>query len=221
MKKNKLQNIKAISEMLEGTHKFQTKKSTGFSDAEATAKKNAKHEVGEIWEEVDSVSGVTYIIEQRDGFRVKKTKNSEVFQEIRDELRIFKNCRKETCTCLTPNRIDEKMRKVHNMCFDCVIEFEHELRTEGKYEEYEKSKIRANALAWLETAEQDMKLMKAAYTSAMEFVSSTNGDVETWQAKMTKEEFEEKIETEFVKFKEKFLANLDGKQINEEQDELN
>ena len=62
MKKNKLQNIKAISEMLEGTHKFQTKKSTGFSDAESTAKKNAKHEVGEIWEEVDSASGVTYII---------------------------------------------------------------------------------------------------------------------------------------------------------------
>lgn len=224
MKKNKLQNIKAISEMLEGTHKFQTKKSTGFSDAEATAKKNAKHEVGEIWEEVDSASGVTYIIEQRDGFRVKKTKNSEVFQEIRDELRIFKNCRKETCTCLTPNRIDEKMRKVHNMCFDCVVEFEHELRTTGKYEEYEKEKIRANAIAWLKSAEQDMKLMKAAYTSAMEFVSSTNGDVETWKAKMTKEEFEEKIESDFAKFKEDFLAKLDKQTSinkNEKQDELN
>jgi hypothetical protein len=52
-------------------------------------------------------------------------------------------------------------------------------------------------------------------------LKSKEVNVETWQAKMTKEEFEEKIETEFVKFKEKFLANLDGKQINEEQNEVN
>ena len=221
MKKNKLQNIKAVSEMLDGTHKFQTKTTVGFSDAESTARKSAKHEIGDIWEEVDSTSGVTYTIEQRDGFRVRKPKNSEIFQEIRDEQRIFKNCRKETCTCTAPKRLDEKMRKIHNMCFDCVIEMEHELRVDGKYEEYEREKIRANALAWLNTAEQDVKLMKLAYTQAMEFVSSTNGDVETWKAKMTKEEFEEKIETDFLKFKEDFIARLDGKQINTEEEHGN
>jgi hypothetical protein len=113
------------------------------------------------------------------------------------------------------------MRKVHNMCFDCVIEMEHDLRKEGKYAEYEQEKIRANALAWLTSAEQDMKLLKTAYTQAMEFVSSTNGDVEHWSAKMTKEEFEEKIEADFAKFKENFLAKLDGKQQIEEQDETN
>ena len=69
----KLQNIKAIQEMLDGTHRFQTKKTVGFSDADAVAKKNERHEVGDIWEETNS-SGVTYIIEQRDGFRIKKTK---------------------------------------------------------------------------------------------------------------------------------------------------
>jgi len=222
MKKNKLQNIKAVQEMIDGTHKFQTKKTVGFSDAESTSKKNAKHEIGEIWEEFDSASGVTYVIEQRDGFRVRKPKNSEVFQEIRDELRIFKNCRKETCTCVAPNHIDEKMRKVHNMCFDCVIEMEHDLKKEGTYEEYERGKIRANALSWLASAEQDMKLLKTAYTQAMEFVSSTNGDVEHWSAKMTKEEFEEKIETDFTKFKEDFISKLlDGKQQIEKQDETN
>ena len=39
MKNNKLQNVKAVKEMINGTHKFQTKKTTGFSDAESTAKK--------------------------------------------------------------------------------------------------------------------------------------------------------------------------------------
>ena len=39
-KTNKLQNIKAIQQMLEGNHKFQTKKTTGFSDAKETARKS-------------------------------------------------------------------------------------------------------------------------------------------------------------------------------------
>ena len=35
----KLQNVKAIQQMLEGNHKFQTKKTVGFSDAKDAAKK--------------------------------------------------------------------------------------------------------------------------------------------------------------------------------------
>jgi hypothetical protein len=34
----KLQNIKAVQQMLDGTHKFQTKKTVGFSDAENKSK---------------------------------------------------------------------------------------------------------------------------------------------------------------------------------------
>ena len=34
----KLQNVKAIQQMLDGTHKFQTKKSIGFSDTKEAAK---------------------------------------------------------------------------------------------------------------------------------------------------------------------------------------
>jgi len=35
----KLQNIKAVKEMIAGTHKFQTKKTIGFSDAKQKAEK--------------------------------------------------------------------------------------------------------------------------------------------------------------------------------------
>ena len=44
-KSNKLQNIKAVKEMIAGTHKFQTKKTTGFSDAKEAAEKNKKRAV--------------------------------------------------------------------------------------------------------------------------------------------------------------------------------
>jgi len=206
----KLQNIKAIQQMLDGTHKFQSKKTIGFSDAEDVAKKNEKHQVGDVWEETDSVTGVTYVIEQRDGFRIKKTKSTEVLQTVREELRSFPNCRKDTCVCLGKHPLDIKMQKVHGMCFDCVIEMEHELKKDGKYEEYEQNKIQENALAWLRSAEQDVEMLKQAYTQASKFVTNSDGATEAWTAKMTPDEFQEKIEEQFKVFKDNFLKRING-----------
>ena len=89
---NKLQNIKAVKQMLDGTHKFQTKKTHGYSDTEATAKKNQHRDVGDIWEE--TIGSTIYLIEQKDGFRVKKPKNS-VAEEVRSYLNSFQKCPKE------------------------------------------------------------------------------------------------------------------------------
>jgi len=205
----KLQNTKAVQQMLDGTHKFQTKKTVGFSDAEIVAKRNERHEVGDTWEETDSSTGITYIYEQRDGFRVKKTKASDALQSIREEIRAFPNCRKETCTCIGTHQLDQKMRKIHGMCFDCTIEMEHELKKEGKFEEYEQSKIRENKLAWLAAAERDVAMLKQVYTEASNFVTNSEGQQEAWTARMTAEEFDETIQKQFDKFKQDFLNNLD------------
>ena len=206
----KLQNIKALQQMLEGNHKFQTRKTTGFSDAENTAKKNTKHEVGDVWEETDVTSGVTYVIEQREGFRIKRTKNSEVLQSVREELRAFPNCRKDVCTCSGQHALDKKMRSIHGMCFDCVIDMEHELKKSGQYSDYEQNKIRENATAWLADAERDVALLKQVYTQTTDFIQNSDGGIETWSAKMTPEEFEEKVQSQFDKFKQEFLAKLNG-----------
>ena len=212
----KLQNVKAVQQMLDGTHKFQTKKTVGFSDAKSKGKQSEHREVGDVWEETDT-HGNVYVIEQRDGFRIRKTKNFDVFQSIRDELQAFPNCRKDTCTCIGTHSLDQKMRKIHGMCFDCVIEMEHELKKSGQYKEYEQNKIHENALAWLRDAERDVELLKQAYTQAQEFVSNSDGYVETWSAKMTPEEFENTIQKQFNEFKKKFLENING----EKQDENN
>jgi hypothetical protein len=212
---NKLQNVKAIKQMLDGTHKFQTKKTVGFSDAKDAAKKSEHHEIGDVWEETDTAGNI-YVVEQREGFRIRKTKNSDVFQSIRDEIRSFPNCRKETCTCLGTHPLDLKMRSIHGMCFDCVIEMEHEMKNDGTFNEYAQNKVRENALAWLRDAERDVELLKQAYTQASKFVTNAEGETEHWAAKMTIEEFEEKIQKEFDTFKEKFLNKLNGvKETNE------
>jgi len=205
----KLQNVKAVQQMLDGNHKFQTKKTTGFSDAKLVAQKNERHAIGDIWEETDSTGNI-FVIEQRDGYRIRKTKNSEIFQELRDDLKSFPNCRKEICTCPGTHRLDKKMQVIHKMCFDCVIDMEHEMTKAGTYKEYSKNKIRENALAWLASAERDVNMLKQTYTQAAEFVTNSEGALETWGAKMTPAEFEETVQSQFNKFKKNFLKNLDG-----------
>ena len=204
----KLQNIKAVKQMLDGTHKFQTKKTIGFSDAKQKAKKNEKRNVGDIWDE--EINGIMYTIEQKNGFRVKKPKNS-VMSEVREYLNSYPNCQKECCKT-SYNHLDKKMQKIHGMCYDCVIDMEHQLRKEGKYEEYEQTKIRNNALSWLKKAEQDVEHLKQVYTEDYTTVAGADGQLETWKAKMTPEEFKNKIEKEFDKFKENFLEKLNKKE---------
>jgi len=201
----KLQNIKAVKQMLDGTHKFQTKKSIGFTDAKQKAKQNQRREVGDIWEE--KIGNTIYTIEQMDGFRVKKPKNS-VSSEIREYLNSYPNCRKECCKT-SFNHLDKKMQRIHGMCYDCVIEMEHKLRISGEYEEYEKNKIRENKKAWLKQAEQDVQALKQAFTESHQYVTNADGVLETWEAQMTKEEFNEKVEKEFEKFKKDFLKTIE------------
>jgi hypothetical protein len=138
-------------------------------------------------------------------------------------MRKFGNCPKETCTCISPKPIDEKMRKIHNMCLDCVIDMEHQLKTNGEYENYEREKMRANALAWLAAAEKDVEALKQAYTETMSFVSNSEGQTETWAAKMTPEEFEEIVQSNFEKFKQTFLDKLNNNinPLNDSDDSIN
>ena len=219
MGKNKLQNIKAIEKMLDGTHKFQTKKTVGFSDIESSKKQNERHEVGDVWEDVDA-NGNVYIVEQFDGFRTRKPKNSEVLSEVRQALRSFPNCPKETCTCDPTYHLNKKMRAIHGMCLDCVIDMEHELKTQGKFEDYAREKVRANALAWLKKAEQDVDMLRETYTKAAKMVVNSDGDTQSYSARMTPEEFDEKVLKGFEEYKKDFLEKLNKnvKGIENEQD---
>jgi hemerythrin-like domain-containing protein len=111
--------------------------------------------------------------------------------------------------------LDLKMRGIHGMCFDCVIEMEHEMKTEGTFDEYARNKVRENALAWLQDAERDVEMLKKAYTQVAEFVTNSEGELETYAARMTPEEFESSVQQEFDKFKEQFLNKLNGETTNE------
>tara|TARA_B110000977_G_scaffold58074_1_gene78978 strand:+ start:1976 stop:2557 length:582 start_codon:yes stop_codon:yes gene_type:complete len=192
---SKLNNIKAVKEMIAGNHRTQTKNTVSFGEG----KDFIKREVGQQWLDDD---GNTW--EQKKGYKVKLGKLSE----LRTDVQTFSNCSKETCTCLTPSRNDLKMKVIHDMCFECVISMEHQLRIDGKYEEYEKNKVLENSKAWLKQAELEKETIKLAMKAR--FVNE-DGSLEDWDGGSW-EEIESKIDNEFQMFRENFINKLENKE---------
>ena len=73
----------------------------------------------------------------------KVSKMTELMQEAR--MPLF--CPK--CKKVMKKRLDNKMWNIYNHCFNCQSKFENKLRIEGKYEDWEKKKIRANKISFI------------------------------------------------------------------------
>ena len=185
----KLQNIKAVNQMLAGEHSFQTNKTVGFSSNNSEVKTRL---VGETWEVIDPKTNITYIHEQKNGYIMRTKTGADQLQTVRDSLTVF----------------NKKMKAAHNMCFDCVIDAEHEMKLNGTFNDYAVNKIKQNAYEWINRAENDIKLLKQTYTTSYQVLSNSQGSMETVDARMTPNEFAEKVEREFQEYKEKFLLKL-------------
>ena len=89
------------------------------------------------------------------------------------------------------------------------------IKNNGEFETYALEKVRNNALSWLDQAEQEVEILKKAYTEVSKVVINGDGLTENVEAKMTPEEFESTIEENFKLFKADFLKKLD-KQLNKD-----
>jgi len=195
----KIDSIQDVKKLLAGEHDSQQKVQVGFS-----ADKKEDNEIRKIGDKWFDEDGNEW--EQKNGYKVKLGKEWQ--QELHHYLNTFPNCPKENCTCGMPKRLDQKMKKIHGMCFDCVVDMEHKIRLEGKWDEYEKTKLKQNALAWLEDAERDKNLV-AEELSRLEFTNDF-GDNEKWNTPFNKEELLEKIEKEFSEFRKNFIEKLEN-----------
>jgi hypothetical protein len=104
------------------------------------------------------------------------------------------------------------MKAIHGMCLNCVIEMEHKLKLEGKYEEYERKKLLANAEAWLKQAEIEKEVLKTTLKAS--FVNE-DGSIEEWAEGMTEDELVKKIDNDFTKFKKDFIGKLKNEQTSD------
>jgi len=192
MGNSKLKNTKAVTEMLAGVHKTQTKRTVGFENSPTYVRRS----VGEQWEDENGD-----MWEQKAGYKVKLGK----LHQLREDLRKFPNCMKEVCDCKNPKRLDEKMRAFHGMCFDCVLSMESKLRISGEYDRYEKRKMLENAKAWLKQAQFEKEALKVALK--MKFINE-NGSVEEWNG-VNIEDVLLKVDIDFEKLRVDYIGKLE------------
>ena len=208
---DKLQNVKAVRQMIDGTHKSQTRKTHGFSDAAATAKRNEKHEIGDIWEETDPKSGTVWKITQFDGFRSKVPANS-VREEINEILNVPKTC--PTCDQkmkdVDEEHLNLKMYFIHKKCFSCVIKEETLIKARGKeaWEDYSRKKMLANAKSWMSDVDKEVEELKKAVTET--YWQNADGRSEDIDVSA----YMKKIDSDYQSLKDEILNNLESKNGN-------
>ena len=81
-------------------------------------------------------------------------KMTEIMQDVRMPL-FCKECNK-----IMKKKLDDKMWRLYGHCFDCQIKIENKLRIEGKYEEWEKEKIKQNKIAFIKDQMQTIEEWK-------------------------------------------------------------
>ena len=145
----------------------------GYSKAQIAYKE------GDIWEE----NGRNWTI--KDGVRQNITK----LDSAKKALQVPLACPK--CKGTMNYYLSQKMYKIHKMCFDCVIDYEAELRKAGLYQSYEKNMMQGSLKAFARDVEQ---WVLDSLETTNSFVTE-QGDLEDWNNNDSK-------------FKEQMTANL-------------
>lgn len=203
---SKLQNIKAIREMVDGTHKMQTRTTIGYDKPSD----NKVREVGEVWEEKNALGETVCWWEQMKGWKRKIHNRPDVnkaLTDAQDYLRSFPNCQKEKCTCVAPTSLDLKFKKRTGMCEDCVMSLETQLKIQGKFDEYAKGKMRNNAEAFFADADKEVEKLKDDLTKPITFLEDKFGNVETWKSENSKA-LTDQIDNQYNTLKEKVREKL-------------
>lgn len=142
-----------------------------YSDKTSTqigyTKIDVEHKEGDIWEE----NGKHWTI--KNGIKQTLTK----LDTIRKKILVPLLCPK--CSKTMKNKLDDVMYPIHNMCFDCVISYETELKRLGKFDEYQTNINKQSLLYHLK--EMENVLLDLLMSNSDESFVTENGDVEKWE----------------------------------------
>ncbi|QQO91864.1 hypothetical protein immuto35A_184 [Flavobacterium phage vB_FspM_immuto_3-5A] len=157
----------------------------GYSKAQVAYKE------GDIWEE----SGRTWTI--KNGIRQNITK----LDSAKKALQVPLACPK--CGGSMNYHLSHKMYKIHKMCFDCVIDYEAELRKAGLYESYEKNMMQGSLKAFARDVEQ---WVLDSLETTNTFVTE-QGDIEDWNSNDSK--FKEQLTSNLQEYLKHIRSHID------------
>ena len=158
-----------------------------MANAENSAEKNRKKEIGEIWTDSD---GKTW--EQKEFGKVRINEHSDTFADVRQYLQKLNTCAAPDCNTIKLSRADKKLISKTNYCTTCLAKKEYQIKLDGLWKEYEDYKIYSNMIAYgkelIAQFEQAYKDCKQEY----EFVHE-DGKIEKWVLERDAEEMKAEI----------------------------
>ena len=163
-------DVQRLRNLVQGKFGEKTRSSVGFTKADEF------HKEGDIWES----DGRTWTI--KDGIKQNITKLDKAKKAHVMPL-LCPNCKK-----VMKNRNDKSFYNLHKKCFNCVIDFEHDLRKQGKWEEYQQN-IKNNEID--KQIEEFKVYMKEKLNESNDGFVTENGDVEKWVGKLDESKVEE------------------------------
>jgi len=193
---SKLNNVKAVNEMIRGEHRVQTRTSKGFEE------KSIQRQVGDSW--VDK-HGQTWV--QKNGYKAKVGKLNKIRKVIEQSL--CPVCSKKS----TP--FDKQFIIREGKCHDCIVKAETLLMCDGYLKEkkhrsfqgWEREKITNNVNGFLKDAAKDVEMLKKRFTKA-EYVNS-DGTIDKWKLPESVESINNSLDKQFEQFKEELLGKLE------------
>ena len=158
-------------------------------------KKIVERKEGDVWTENQK----TWTI--KDGIKRTISKLNSVRKEVFMPL----SCPK--CKKLMKKRLDKPNYKIHKMCHDCVVKFEHKLHIKGQYDKYKNLLQANNKLEQLNQMES--YLLEAVNELKGGFVSE-HGTVERWVGGVDKEKMETTIKQNAKIARKRIKKELDA-----------
>ena len=130
-------------------------------------------------------------VEGRKTWTIKNGIKQTISKLDKIKKEIFMPLKCPCCGNVMKKRLDKPNYRIHKKCFDCVIEFEVDLKNKGKYKEYKKNLIIKNSLNIVD--EMESYLLDAVNTSNSGFVSE-DGVIEKWIGGINKKEYTKNIQ---------------------------
>jgi len=179
-KEFKQKDVQRLRNLVQGKHGERTTVGIGYD------KPKEFHSEGDIWEE----DGRTWTI--KNGLKQNITKLDKAKEGI--VLPIF--C--PTCSRTMKPHLDKRWYVMYGHCFDCQVDFEAELKKQGKLQEFEDKVVNDN----IDGVVKDFEVWFDELINEKQQFITEDGDIEKWDGSG---------KTQLLKYKEEALEYLKNK----------
>lgn len=159
------QDVQRVRNLVQGKYGEKVTEGVGYS------KKEEIYQEGDIWE----MDGRKWTI--KDGIRQNITKLDKAKKA--HIMPIF--C--PNCNSQMKKTFDKDYYNIHKKCFDCVIDFEHDLHKAGLFEKYQKNIINSEIEGFIVNFKD---YVESKLTESNNSFITEQGDVEKWDGGLNK-----------------------------------